>query len=199
MLSSRDFRIAECPRPGKLQPAPLHPGRCGAIGSRCSQGSRSAQQPGQAVQSVSVLHQQTAVRHHACTQDCAGQHFAEASITQQSSENKASGQCLANAVMDSQASTSTGAGAAVPTEQGQSRGTRKVSSYPHFSGSVVQSKASKGVQEPSTQPALWCWEWANTRWRASFFFLQASVAFVLGSGASLQPHIFAGRLQSIHI
>ena len=45
----------------------------------------------------------------------------------------------------------------------------------------------------SPAPAgLWCWEWGSTRWRASFFFLMASVSFVVGSAASLQHHMFAG-------
>lgn len=39
---------------------------------------------------------------------------------------------------------------------------------------------------------LWCWEWCSIRWRASFFFLMASVAFVVGSAASLRHHMFAG-------
>ena len=44
----------------------------------------------------------------------------------------------------------------------------------------------------AAQASLWHWEWGSTRWRASFFFLMASVAFVIGSAALLQPHIFAG-------
>ena len=86
----------------------------------------------------------------------------------------------------------------MPTEQGQSQGMGKSSSQLRSRDNLEELSASKGIQRPSTQLALWCWEWANTRWRASLFFLMASVAFVIGSGASLQPHIFAGRLNSVH-
>ena len=50
----------------------------------------------------------------------------------------------------------------------------------------------RGHAREAAQAGLWCWEWGSTRWRASFFFLMASVAFVIGSAASLQPHMFAG-------
>lgn len=59
------------------------------------------------------------------------------------------------------------------------------------SGSKAWS-ASGGRQ--AAQAGFWCWEWASTRWRASFFFLMASLAFVVGSAASLQPEAFAGTV-----
>ena len=198
MLSYGDLRLAECPRHGSLLCAPPHLRRCGARGATSGQDPRSAQQPGQAVRGVSVSPQQTARRQHAHSHTFAGQRFVEASVAQPSSDSKVSGRCPPNAVMDLHGSTNNSAEAAVPTEHGQSRGMAETSSQPHSRDSIVQLRASTGIQEPSTQLALWCWEWANTRWRASFFFLMASVAFVIGSGASLQPHIFAGKLRSVH-
>ena len=198
MLCSRNLCSAECPRHGSLQCTPPHVRKYGATASVFSQDLCSAQQHGQAKHSVSVLHQQTAKRQRARTHNPAGQHCADASGTQHHSESKTSRQCLPNVVIDVQASTINGAEAAVPTEQGQPHGTGKTSSQPQSRDTIVELKACKGIQKPSTQLALWCWEWANTRWRASLFFLMASVAFVIGSGASLQPHIFAGRLRSIH-
>lgn len=58
------------------------------------------------------------------------------------------------------------------------------------------SKQGHGRKTP--QAGLWSWEWGSTRWRASFFFLMASVAFVIGSAASLQHHLFAGVSLSDH-
>ncbi len=55
-----------------------------------------------------------------------------------------------------------------------------------------RSVRKRGHDREAAQAGLWCWEWGSTRWRASFFFLMASVAFVIGSAASLQPHMFAG-------
>ena len=198
MLSSRNLCSAECPRHGSLQCTPPHLRIRSATASVFSQDLCSAQQHGQAVRSVLVSHQQTAKRQRARTHNLAGQHSGEASVTQHYSERKTSRQCLPNAVIDLQASTSNGAEAAVPTEQGQSQGMGKSSSRLQSRDNIEELSACKGIQRPSTQLALWCWEWANTRWRASLFFLMASVAFVIGSGASLQPHIFAGRLKFVH-
>ena len=195
MLSSRDLFLAECPRHGSLQCAPSRLRKCGATASLFSQDLRSAQQHGQARHSVS---QQPAKRQNARTHNLEGQHCAEASATQQHRGSKTPRHCLPNAVIDLQASTSNGADAAMPTEQGQPQGTRISSSQPQSRDSNAHLHACKGTQKPSAQLAVWCWEWANTRWRASFFFLMASVAFVIGSGASLQPHVFAGRRRSIH-
>ena len=198
MLSSRNSCSAECPRHGSLQCAFLRLHKCGVTASHFSQDLRSAQQRCQARHSVSVSHQQPAKRQHARTHSHAGQHCAEASATQHYRKSRTSRHCLPNAVIDLQVSTSSGLEAAVPTEQGQPQGTGKISSQLQSRDSIVELSACKGNQKPSARLALWCWEWANTRWRASFFFLMASVAFVVGSGASLQPHIFAGRLRSIH-
>ena len=199
MLSKRDLQLAEFPRHGSLRKSPSHLHRCGATGSAFSHDPRSAQRSAKAMRSVSVSHQQTAKRQHAGSLNSAGQQLAEASVTQHSSDSKVSGRCLPDTVMDLQASTGNGAEAAGPTEQGQSEGTRKAFFSPPQPGdSTAQSNACTGSQKPSTELALWCFEWANTRWRASFFFFMASVAFVVGSGASLQTHIFAGRLRPIH-
>ena len=78
---------------------------------------------------------------------------------------------------------------AVPIEQVQHTSSAMPGKR-HTERSTKAFVASRGRR--AAQAGYWCWEWASTRWRASFFFLMASLAFVVGSAASLQPEALAG-------
>ena len=124
--------------------------------------------------SISSLHQQTAEREHARAETPADQPSADSTAELPSSR----AQNLP--------------GSAVQHEAFQSQ------SSIHLPCKQQSEKRAANVKPQRKQaPGFWCWEWANTRWRASFLFLLASAAFVIGSGASLQPNLLAGETSLI--